>query len=63
MAFSPRHLAAAAAIVVSLAGAAQGAAVGEKAPDFGPGTWINRDATTLSGLEGHVVLLEFWQTW
>lgn len=34
--------------------------VGKKAPPLGQGEWINSAPTSLSALNGNVVLLEFW---
>jgi len=32
----------------------------EMAPEFAPGNWINSEPLTLKGLNGRVVLVEFW---
>src|SRR6266850_1762023 len=36
------------------------AAKASAAPEFAAGTWINSDPLTLAGLQGRVVVVEFW---
>lgn len=37
--------------------------VGQKAPDLDAFQWVNTEPTTLDGLKGKVVLLDFWAVW
>ncbi|MCC6175852.1 MAG: TlpA family protein disulfide reductase [Chloroflexi bacterium] len=39
------------------------ALLGEPAPEIDVADWIQGEPTTLAGLRGRVVLLEFWATW
>jgi hypothetical protein len=39
---------------------AQAPRLGERAPDFSDGGWINSAPLTLDELRGRVVLVEFW---
>lgn len=43
--------------------ARQLALLGKSAPDIFIKDWLQGEATTLAGLRGRVVLLEFWATW
>ncbi len=49
-------------ILALLVGSAGAQEIGEPAPDFACGDWVNskRPAPTLESLKGKVVLLEFW---
>lgn len=50
------------ALVLPLASVAAGQALrdGQLAPEITGERWINSDPLTMSGLRGHVILVEFW---
>ena len=49
-------------VVITLLGTAAGQSgqVGTRAPELAGGPWIGGDPLTMAGLQGRVVLLEFW---
>lgn len=50
--------------VAVLGGAAEGVAVGQKAPPLRPRMWMNNRApVTATTLQGRLVLIEKWATW
>ena len=56
-------LAAGAIGVVVAAEQARNPLVGKASPEIEAQYWINSDALTLKGLQGKVVVVEFWATW